>query len=205
VVNFSKHQRIDRPTASKLATYFNSTSPRRALDEPSLLEGKGKERKGTGKGKEAAPEGRWVVALGIALPESLQTEPCLEAVQLWLTYKAERKDTYKKTGLSVSLNQWASEFTAATFPAAVHNAISKGWRGIYQPNNGHSNSRQGSGRASVIEERNAALGPDAAERAAATTSESRTIDTELLRRLNEDGISPWEPKQTEVPSEGPQS
>jgi hypothetical protein len=44
VVNFTKHQRIDRPTASKIATYFDSTSPRRALDEPSLLERKGKEQ-----------------------------------------------------------------------------------------------------------------------------------------------------------------
>lgn len=44
VVNFAKHQRIDRPTPSKLATYFNSTSPRRALDEPSTLERKGKEQ-----------------------------------------------------------------------------------------------------------------------------------------------------------------
>ncbi len=52
VVNFAKHQRIDRPTASKLSTYFDSTSPRRVLDEPSLLEGKGKEQ-----GKEQGKEG----------------------------------------------------------------------------------------------------------------------------------------------------
>jgi hypothetical protein len=58
VVNFSKHQRIDRPSASKIACYYNSTSPRRALDEPSLLEGKGKEGKGTGKGMDgASPNG----------------------------------------------------------------------------------------------------------------------------------------------------
>jgi hypothetical protein len=44
VLNFSKHQRIDRPTASKLAGYFNSSNPRRVLDESSLLEGKGKEQ-----------------------------------------------------------------------------------------------------------------------------------------------------------------
>lgn len=48
VVNFLKHQRIDRPTPSKLKCYFNSTSNRRGFDEGSLLEGNGKE----GNGKE---------------------------------------------------------------------------------------------------------------------------------------------------------
>lgn len=41
VVNFSKHQRIDRPSASKIASYFldeRSTNDRRALDERSLLD-----------------------------------------------------------------------------------------------------------------------------------------------------------------------
>lgn len=52
VVNFLKHQRIDRATPSKLSTYFDSTSPRRALDEPSLLEGKGREQGMEGKGKD---------------------------------------------------------------------------------------------------------------------------------------------------------
>ena len=54
VVNFSKHQRIDRPTPSKIGGYFNSTSDRRGLVEASLLEGKGKEGKGTGKGMDGA-------------------------------------------------------------------------------------------------------------------------------------------------------
>jgi hypothetical protein len=43
VLNFQKHQRIDRPTPSKIATYFNSTSARRGLVEDSSLERKGRE------------------------------------------------------------------------------------------------------------------------------------------------------------------
>ncbi len=41
VVNFTKHQRIDRPSLSKIKTYFldeDSTSIRRALDDHSLLD-----------------------------------------------------------------------------------------------------------------------------------------------------------------------
>lgn len=56
VVNFTKHQRIDRPSPSKLQTYFDSSSPRRSLDDHSLLERNGKEQ-GSGireQGKEVA-------------------------------------------------------------------------------------------------------------------------------------------------------
>lgn len=52
VVNFSKHQRIDRPSPSKLKPYFldeHSSNVRRALDESSLLDqGSGIREQGTG-------------------------------------------------------------------------------------------------------------------------------------------------------------
>jgi hypothetical protein len=51
VANFTKHQKIDRPTASKIESYFDSTSLRRNFDEGSLLEGKGKEGNGKDQGK----------------------------------------------------------------------------------------------------------------------------------------------------------
>src|SRR4051812_24448852 len=41
VVNFNKHQKIDKPTPSKLKSYFvsdESPKTRRAIDKPSLLE-----------------------------------------------------------------------------------------------------------------------------------------------------------------------
>jgi hypothetical protein len=52
VVNFTKHQRVDRPSPSKLKCYFldeSSTNPRRALDEHSSLDqGSGNRDQGTG-------------------------------------------------------------------------------------------------------------------------------------------------------------
>jgi hypothetical protein len=48
VLNFLEHQRVDRPTPSKIKAldilWDASTNPRRILDEGSSLEGKGKER-----------------------------------------------------------------------------------------------------------------------------------------------------------------
>jgi len=38
VVNFTKHQKVDRPTPSKIKGYFDSSNIRRGLDEDSLLE-----------------------------------------------------------------------------------------------------------------------------------------------------------------------
>jgi hypothetical protein len=135
VVNFAKHQRIDRPTASKIATYYNSTSPRRALDEPSLPEGKGKEQgkeQGTGS-KEPPAASPWLVAFDLILPEALQTQSCLEAIMRWLRYKAERKETYKRIGLEAALSKWSKEFTAKTFPVSVENSIAANWAGLFQP------------------------------------------------------------------------
>ncbi len=49
VVNFSKHQRVDRPSESKIASYFNSTNVRRGLDDRSSLDqGSGIRDQGSG-------------------------------------------------------------------------------------------------------------------------------------------------------------
>jgi hypothetical protein len=74
VVNFTRHQRVDRATPSSLKAYLldeSSTSPRRILDDRSLLEGKGKEGKGKeGKGEEErAAEAAPVEA--VAIPPEL--------------------------------------------------------------------------------------------------------------------------------------
>lgn len=57
VRNFSKHQKIDRPSPSVLPDPPRevSTRPRRKLDEASLLEGKGREEEGSGKEGRAPP------------------------------------------------------------------------------------------------------------------------------------------------------
>ena len=92
-------------------------------------EGKGKEGKGTIE-TQASP---WLVSFGIEIPEALRTPQCMEAVKKWLQYKAERKESYKRTGLEASMTKWAREFNAATFPLSVENSIANGWRGIFPP------------------------------------------------------------------------
>jgi hypothetical protein len=58
IVAFADHQRINRPTVSKIKSldidWGNSLSPHPQLTEPSPPEGKGKEGKGTGKGERAS-------------------------------------------------------------------------------------------------------------------------------------------------------
>ena len=79
----------------------------------------------------AAPKSPWDVGFGVELPNSFQTEDCLQAVKLWLQYKSERKEGYKKTGLTASLTKWSNEFSPAEFPSAVENSIASGWKGIF--------------------------------------------------------------------------
>jgi hypothetical protein len=55
IETFKEHQRIDRPSDSKLKKYYSSNA-RRTLDDQSTLE-----RKGTGKGKEQGKESMFVV------------------------------------------------------------------------------------------------------------------------------------------------
>lgn len=73
----------------------------------------------------------WAVAFGLELPESLRTSQCLQALNDWLTYKTERRQGYKKSGLKAALSKWANEFTSATFPAAVENSMANNWQGIF--------------------------------------------------------------------------
>jgi len=89
--------------------------------------------------KTKASKSPWDVGFGVELPNSFQTENCLQAVKLWLQYKSERKEGYKKTGLTASLTKWSNEFSPAEFPSAVENSIASGWKGIF-PKNNHQQS-----------------------------------------------------------------
>lgn len=80
-----------------------------------------------------APASPWDVGFGVELPESFRTENCLQAVKLWLQHKSERRQAYKKTGLSKALTQWSNEFSAAEFPSIVDHAIASNWAGIFRP------------------------------------------------------------------------
>jgi hypothetical protein len=83
--------------------------------------------------KTMAPKSPWEVKFGLILPEKLQTNECLTAVQTWLAYKAERKQGYKRIGLSAALQAWSNEYTAETFPAAVNHSIASNYQGIFPP------------------------------------------------------------------------
>ncbi len=74
----------------------------------------------------------WLLDHEVSLPESLQTQACLEAAKVWLQYKRERRDKYTPTGLASSVKRWAKEFTAIEFPEAVEYSISKSWKGVYR-------------------------------------------------------------------------
>jgi uncharacterized protein YdaU (DUF1376 family) len=80
-----------------------------------------------------ANDSPWAVKFGLTLPENLQTNECLAAVETWLAYKAERKNGYKRIGLSKALEAWANEFNASTFPAAVNHSIANNYQGIFAP------------------------------------------------------------------------
>ena len=80
------------------------------------------------------PKSEWSIGHGVELPEALRTQNCLEAVRLWLRYKSEKREAYKKTGLTAALTKWSREFTPAEFPSVVEHSIASGWKGIYRPN-----------------------------------------------------------------------
>lgn len=109
----TREPRVDHATATPLF-----------LDQG---EGKGRE----GKGKEGNAASPWLVSHGLEMPEALRTEPCMEAVKLWLKHKSEKREGYKPTGLTMALKKWANEFTPITFPAAVEASIANGWSGIF--------------------------------------------------------------------------
>jgi uncharacterized protein YdaU (DUF1376 family) len=81
----------------------------------------------------AAPKSPWDVGFGVELPNSFQTENCLQAVKLWLQHKAEKKKGYKKTGLTAALTKWSNEFSPDEFPRIVEHSIASNWDGIFPP------------------------------------------------------------------------
>jgi hypothetical protein len=87
----------------------------------------------TEKKKQSVPlKSEWEIAHGVELPELIRTKNCLDAIRLWIQYKAEKRETYKKTGLTAALTKWSREFTPAELPSVVENSIASGWKGLYK-------------------------------------------------------------------------
>ena len=83
--------------------------------------------------EEVSEKDPWEVKFGLVMPEKLRAEECMAAVQTWLAYKSERKQPYKRIGLSKALEAWANDFNASTFPAAVNHSIANNYQGIFAP------------------------------------------------------------------------
>jgi hypothetical protein len=83
--------------------------------------------------KDIAPSSPWAVAFGLELPENLRTQNCLDAAKLWLEYKREKRQGYKRIGLQSTMTKWANDFTCATFPSAVDHSIANNWSGVFAP------------------------------------------------------------------------
>ena len=97
-----------------------------------------------------APKSPWEVAFGVELPETYQTQNCLDAVKLWMQHKSERRESYKKTGLKGALKKWSDEFTPAEFPSMVDHAIASNWAGIFRPRNSQAQQTPTNGKPAPI-------------------------------------------------------
>jgi hypothetical protein len=89
VVNFTKHQKVDRPSPSKIKGYTASSNIRRTLDDDSLLE------QGTGnreQGRKEAPPSK----SGDAPPEPVCTKPVNGSPIAFATFMARCKEHHER-------------------------------------------------------------------------------------------------------------
>lgn len=146
VVNFRKHQRVDRPQPSRLKQYAlveDSSNDRRALDDASTTE------QGTGKGKESpivpasgddsAEEDPLLLRAksifrmrpGTALDRSMRrawklasaaiagtTEPEWQTLEAYYAAELPSRDDIRRRDLATLLNNWSGELTRAAAWAA---------------------------------------------------------------------------------------
>lgn len=135
IPKWQNHQKIDKPSASKLPSFDDVREDSRGFEKNSLGTGNREEEQGEESTTTVVPEitvqPLWGVKFGLTLPENLQTEECLTAVETWLAYKAERKQGYKRIGLSAALSAWSKEFNAQTFPDAVRHSMANNYQGIF--------------------------------------------------------------------------
>lgn len=135
IPKWPNHQKIDKPSASKLPSFDDVREDSRGFAKNSLGTGNREREQGEDSTTAVAPEVStnhpWSTKFGLILPENLQTQECLDAVETWLAYKAERKSGYKRIGLSAALNAWSKDFDAKTFPDAVSHSMANNYQGIF--------------------------------------------------------------------------
>ena len=145
VVNFRKHQRVDRPQPSRLKQYAlveSSTNDRRVLDDQSTQDqgtGKGKDTPIVPKGDEAVEEdalllrakGIFRMRAGTALDRSMRrawkdasaaiagtSEAEWQTIEAYYTAEIASRDDIRRRDLATLLNNWSGELTRAAAWAA---------------------------------------------------------------------------------------
>lgn len=131
VRNWLNHQRIDKPSASKIPPFVESSRILANVRESSCEEGKGKERKGReGNGRERT------LAESVSPPagKELELPPNLnrQAWDEWVAYRRERRLPVGTTVLRKHLNLLAS-YDAATQQTMIDSAIGSSWQGLFAP------------------------------------------------------------------------
>lgn len=211
VVNFAKHQRIDRPTLSKLVAYFNSTSPRRALDESSLLERKGKEGKGMDQGEDGhSPMAHAPILNGGAASSAEEQTPKPEPKPRFKPPTREELNLEAaKIGLpDIEVDKFVAYYGAngwkvGKVPMKSWPHALAGWAARWRENHGSRNAGTGAGQSRVIAERNAMHGPGIADHIADSLRRAQERDDEIARRVEEEpGYMPFGDRQPELPTEG---
>lgn len=156
VTNFTQHQRVDRPSKSKIRPFFDSCEPqdppeaevtlfddhstraRRTLVKNATQEqGTGNREQGnegTGKGTGAAPAaGGSELPTDSVLPETLDTPEFKAAWADWLAYRRERKiAAYKPTSLRTQLATLA-EWGHDAAIVSIRDSIRQQWQGLFEP------------------------------------------------------------------------
>jgi hypothetical protein len=146
IKNFSKHQRVDRPSNPSLPLYEGSTNTRRVLDESSMRaravrEGKGEERN-KDKNPPPPPQGGLLVddlPTNPGLPKrqkapTVSTSPNPEGLdaaawEKWTEYRKAIKRPLKPASYSAAKRELTTH--GANQMAVVDKSIANGWQGLF--------------------------------------------------------------------------
>ena len=136
--SWAKHQRIDRPTASRMPEPPEFVEPSREIVEPSADPRPGEEGKGEeGKGKEPSARSRARRASGVpGLPPALDTPRFLSAWDAWLGYRREaRMRTWQPKTVEFKIRELA-EWGEPAAVESIRQSIANGWQGLFAPKSG---------------------------------------------------------------------
>jgi hypothetical protein len=134
VLTFTTHQRVDRPSPSKISTYWldeQSSNVRRGLDDHSSLEqGTGNREqgnKGTGKGEVAS-------APVLIVPTELNRLEFMNEWEQWIKFRKSKGGVKDWLALFQSQLEKLSELTVEQAIECVNHSRTNGYTGIFPKN-----------------------------------------------------------------------